>query len=262
MSPPHSPATLPSSPSSQETSQPRQPEATAASTSTATTTQKIFVRPAPAAVVYDLSVPDQATITVPRGSAWTSGAHWHATHTEFLQVLAGRAAVRLGGAVLPAVGPADGVVVVPRGVVHEWQRSDRGRSRGSGAAAAAAGEGGHGGGEDGVGAEGAEEGGEEEDLVVREWTDPKDGQKEAFFRGLNTIILDAVAGRPPYGGGARWSAWMVEIDLWNLFWRLDNWPVVLDGAAWPGWIQGLATRVVFAGAVWMGWVLGRKGAKA
>jgi uncharacterized RmlC-like cupin family protein len=197
-----------------------------APSATAAAATKIFTRPAPSAVTYDLSIPDQATITVPRGSAWTSGAHWHATHTEYLEVLAGAAEVRLGDMVLAAVTAADGAVVVPRGMVHEWRRS---RSSG-----------------------------QEENLVVREWADPKDGQKEAFFRGLNGMLLDAAAGRTPYVTGGRWDDWMLEVDLWNLFWRLDNWPVVLEGAAWPGWVQGLATRAVFAGAVGAGWVLGRK----
>ncbi|KAI0376285.1 hypothetical protein F5Y04DRAFT_273873 [Hypomontagnella monticulosa] len=188
--------------------------------------QTTFSRPFPAAVVYDLSTPDQATIRVPAGSSWTSGPHWHDAHTEFLQVLAGRARVTLGDREF-CVGPDGGVITVPRGVVHEWRRAD---------------------------GEGEEENGEEE-LVVREWTEPKDGAKEVFFRNLNGLILDATAGE---GKGKEMSAWgeaVLTLELWNLFWRADNYPVV----AGPGLVGGVATRVVMGAAVALGWVLGCRG---
>ncbi|XDG10342.1 hypothetical protein ABKA04_009957 [Annulohypoxylon sp. FPYF3050] len=191
--------------------------------------QTSFTRPAPAAVTYDLSVPDQATITVPPGSSWTSGPHWHEAHTEFLQVLAGRARVTLGGRTF-VVGKEEGVVTVPRGVVHEWRRADK---------------------------EGEEEGdkdgevGGDGELVVREWTEPKDGAKEVFFRNLNGLVLDAAAS----GRGGSWTNTFLEIELWNLFWRADNYPVVLS----TGWIGGVATKVVMGLAVTFGWVFGCRG---
>ncbi|KAI2780648.1 hypothetical protein F4815DRAFT_124806 [Daldinia loculata] len=189
--------------------------------------QDVFTRPGPEAVTYDLSVRDQATIRVPVGSAWTSGPHWHDSHTEFLQVLAGRAHVTLSGRIF-CVGPADGVVTVPRGAVHEWRRADR-KEVGLGEA------------EQDIGADAGE-------LVVREWTEPKDGAKEMFFRNLNGIILDATA------GGA-WGEALVTLELWNLFWRADNYPVTVG----VGWVGGVATRAAMGVAVAMGWVLGRRG---
>ncbi|KAI0838845.1 hypothetical protein F5Y06DRAFT_33657 [Hypoxylon sp. FL0890] len=186
-----------------------------------------FTRPPPAAVTYDLSVRDEATIRVPPGSTWTSGPHWHESHTEFLRVLAGRARVTLSGKTF-VVGPEEGVVVVPRGVVHEWRRGD-----------------GLGGSEDKGTGEDGEDG---ETLVVKEWTEPKDGAKEVFFRNLNGLILDAAEGGQ--SGGVR-----LELELWNLFWRADNYPVVLG----DGWVGGVATKVVMGVAVALGWVLGCRG---
>ncbi|OTA57669.1 hypothetical protein K449DRAFT_132886 [Hypoxylon sp. EC38] len=188
-----------------------------------------FTRPLPAAVIYDLSVPDQATISVPPRSTWTSGPHWHESHTEFLQVLAGRARITLSGRTFDA-GPEDGVVTVPRRAVHEWRRAE---SPGEN-------EGAHG---------GEERDGDGDVLVVREWTEPRDGAKEVFFRNLNGLILDAAEG-PQSGGSA-----LLELELWNLFWRADNYPVILG----EGWVGGAATKVVMSAAVVLGWVLGCKG---
>ncbi|KAI0140009.1 hypothetical protein F4776DRAFT_571439 [Hypoxylon sp. NC0597] len=186
-----------------------------------------FVRPLPAAVIYDLSVPDQATISVPPRSTWTSGPHWHESHTEFLQVLAGRARIALSGRTFD-VGPEDGVVTVPRRAVHEWRRADSPREN----------QGGREGDEDGDGGV----------LVVREWTEPRDGVKEVFFRNLNGLILDVA-------GGSRSGGALLELELWNLFWRADNYPVILGS----GWLGGVATKVVMGAAVVLGWVVGCKG---
>ncbi|KAI1342475.1 hypothetical protein F5Y15DRAFT_305369 [Xylariaceae sp. FL0016] len=188
---------------------------------THTADQTVFTRPAPAAVTYDLSTPDQATIKLPPGSQWTSGPHWHSTHTEFLQVISGHAEVMLSDTTMPAVGSIDGVIIVPRGTIHEWRRSQT--------------EGLH------------------EELVVKEWTDPKDGQKEVFFRNLNSIIIDAIND----GEGSRRLRWL-DLELMNLFWRLDNWPLVL-GTSWPGWIHGIATRLMMLGSVALGKVVGCRG---
>ena len=85
-------------------------------------------------------------------------------------------------------------------------------------------------------------------LVVREWTEPRDDAKEVFFRNLNGLILDATEG--VQRGGA-----LLELELWNLFWRADNYPVILGS----GLVGGVATKVVMGAAVGLGWVLGCKG---
>ncbi|KAI8963292.1 hypothetical protein F5Y11DRAFT_365296 [Daldinia sp. FL1419] len=187
------------------------------------TDQDTFTRTGLEAVTYDLSARDQAKIRVPVGSAWTSGPHWHDSHTEFLQVLSGRACVTLSGRTF-YVGPADGVITVPRSAIHEWRRADREGQR-----------------------EGEGEGG---DLVVKEWTAPKDGAKEVFFRNLNGIILDA-----PKNGNGAWNDVLLSLELWNLFWRADNYPVT----AGTGWVGGIVTKALMGAAVVLGWVLGRPG---
>ncbi|KAI6085870.1 hypothetical protein F4821DRAFT_143911 [Hypoxylon rubiginosum] len=191
------------------------------------TNQDTFTRPSPAAVTYDLSERRHATIRVPPGSAWTSGPHWHVAHTEFLQVLSGTALVTLAGLDL-RVEPGDDVVMVPRGVVHEWRRADVDPWRLK----------------------------DSEELVVREWTEPSDGAKEVFFRNLNGLILDEAASNRSEGGSS-WSGALLELELWNLFWRADNYPVVLGLGG--GWIGAAATRVLMGAAVALGWVLGRPG---
>ncbi|KAI1214183.1 uncharacterized protein F4807DRAFT_117507 [Annulohypoxylon truncatum] len=213
--------------------------------------QTTFTRPFPAAVTYDLSVPDQATITVPLGSSWTSGPHWHEAHTEFLEVLAGRARVTLGSRTLvvgvgAGMGNGDGVLRVERGVVHEWRRASREDEEEGGE------DGGAGGRE--VEGEGEGEGEDVEELVVKEWTEPKDGAKEVFFRNLNGLVLDAAGGG---GGGGGWRSALLELELWNLFWRADNYPVVLGTGA--GWVRRVATKMVMGAAVALGWVLGCRG---
>ncbi|KAI2609378.1 uncharacterized protein GGS25DRAFT_530529 [Hypoxylon fragiforme] len=199
--------------------------------------QNLLTRPFPEAVAYDLSAKDHtALIRVPPHSSWSSGLHWHDAHTEFLQVLRGRARVVVGGeefvvgadagggggvGIGVGIGGGDGdggdVITVPRGVVHEWRRAD----------------------EDGEG------------LVVREWTEPRDGGKEVFFRNLNALVLGSGGG----GGGGVWGGMKLQVELWNLFWRADNYPVVWGS----GIFGGVATRAVMGIAVVVGWVLGCKG---
>ncbi|KAI1875351.1 hypothetical protein JX265_004409 [Neoarthrinium moseri] len=201
----------------------------------ASTTHSVFTRPPPSAVTYDLSVPHQATITLPPGSAWTSGPHWHETHTEFLRVVSGAAEIRLCGTLLPAVTAADGTITVPRGVIHEWKRSSSTL--------------------------------QDEPLVVSEWTQPRDGVKEVFFRCVNGLLLESDPGearkREQRGTSQgcwndTWQRWMLELELMNVFWRMDNWPLLLP-VGWPGIVQWIATKAVLGVALVLGWCLGRKG---
>jgi hypothetical protein len=52
--------------------------------------------------------------------------------------------------------PEDGIITVPRFASHEWRRANS----------------------------------EGEELVVKEWTGPVDGEKQIFFRNLSSVILD------------------------------------------------------------------------
>jgi len=192
---------------------------------------KIFDRPGPEAVTYDLSKGDCVTITVPVGSKWTSGPHWHETHTEFLQVLQGRAFIRLG---LRAgvYGPEDGVIEVPKYTVHEWHRT----------------EGKH----------------DQDFLVVREWTVPSDGQKEMFFRMLNSCLTEAHPQlkytTPAMTPRWMWSwieSWIVPLQLFCIFRSRDNWPVFVgDDSGWYSWC---ITHSVLGSASAIGYVFGLQG---
>src|ERR1700722_10635782 len=183
-----------------------------------------FTRSLPSAVTYDLSVPDQVTVSVPAFSTWTSGPHWHETHTEYLQVLQGRASIMLAGKI-KVYGLDDGVVVVERFTVHEWRRADD----------------------------------EGEELVVREWTEPGDGQKEVFFRMLNSFLTEPrpekMYGRLgfPLSLGEAWvEKWVVPVQLFVVFRELDNWPVLAGTTGRVDWLNWTVTHTVLWFVSWAG----------
>ena len=65
----------------------------------------------------------------------------------------------------------------------------------------------------------------EKDLLVREWTSPRDGQKEIFFRNLAGVIHDSA--KWPFG---EWSkGWWIELQLWVIFGAQDNYPAIFRG---------------------------------
>lgn len=194
-----------------------------------TTHLQTFDRKGAEAVKYDLSKPDSVTITVPAGSKWTSEAHWHETHTEYLQILRGRAFVRLGNHTAREFGPGDGVIEVPKFTVHEWHRIKD----------------------------------NDEDLIVREWTVPQDGQKEVFFRMLNSFLTEE---RPTALYTTPWMApqfvrgwierWVVAMQLFVIFRSCDNWPVFVGGSTGSGW---LVTHLILSVCSWVGYVFGLRG---
>ena len=196
-----------------------------------TSTTQIFNRPFPEAVTYDLSQPNCVTITLPPGSSWTSGLHWHEKHTEYLQVLSGCAWVSLGG-VGYACNPADGVIEVKKGVVHEWRRVSEGYAV--------------------------------SELVVKEWTVPEDGQKEVFFRMLNSFLMEerpnALYEAPtmiPRWMRARIERWIVVLQLFTIFRDLDNWPVLVgSGSGVSSWI---VTHLTLTTCSYFGYLLGLRG---
>ncbi|KAH0837578.1 hypothetical protein AYO21_05068 [Fonsecaea monophora] len=191
----------------------------------------VFRRTDPAAVTYDLSSADCVTITVPVGSTWTSGPHWHETHTEFLQILQGRAFIKLGGR-SGVYRAEDGAIEVPRYTVHEWHR-----------------------------VAGDDDGG---DLVVREWTMPRDGQKEIFFRMLNSFLTEAHPSSlyTPPAMIPRWVTkwvehWIVALQLFCIFDSWDNWPVLIGND--NGWVSWAVTHLVLRVASATAFVLGLRG---
>jgi hypothetical protein len=258
----------------------------------------IISRPLPNSVTYDLTnTPHDVRITLPRGSTWTSGLHWHETHDEYLVLVSGRIRVRVGEVTRVLTAPASssgppthpgeedsshpqtGVEIhIPRGTWHEWS--------------------GYWGSEKELDDEEQEEA---EEVVVIERTDPADGDKAVFFWGLNGVILHGgtqptTGSRPTQATG--WIArtagrilpidWMITLALWRIFTGLDNWPVLVD---FPGLLLGrggggagnggtrqvhggtgerrvmalllrkldwAVTHVVLTLASWVGWTLGMR----
>ncbi|KAF3761721.1 hypothetical protein M406DRAFT_295403 [Cryphonectria parasitica EP155] len=169
------------------------------------TDNPIIKRGLPNAVVYDLSEEGQVTITLPVGSTWTSGLHWHEDHVEYLRVLKGSVRVTIGDQTLTisAEGEGDGdevaQVKVDRNVWHEWGRADTYA---------------------------------DQEVVVVERTEPEDGLKAVFFWNLNGVILRGAGFVcPPYMSawvhGVLVDAW-VTLGLFVVFRELDNFPVFLD----------------------------------
>jgi len=144
----------------------------------------------------------EVTLTFPIASKIATGLHWHETHTEYLEVLQGVALVTLGDSTSRFTSES-GVITIPRFVVHEYRRADSVRSPSTP-------------GKDGEDDDGDD--GSDVDLIVREWTDPADGEKGIFFRNVVGLILD----RDPSAGilGNLWLAW----SLFVVFWEGDNFP--------------------------------------
>ena len=147
---------------------------------------------------FDTSSPSSyvTTISLFHGTAWTSGLHWHETHTEYLQVVKGRVLVQIGNS-KQVCGPDAGVLQINTNVRHEWGSAS---------------------GPQGNEREDAEED-DEFEVVVREWTEPCDGQKEIFFRNLMSILEDQSKYR---------FKWMIPVQLFTTFGVMDNYPVVVQ----------------------------------
>lgn len=166
-------------------------------TRTVTQDTTVFTRTGTEAVTYDLSTPNLTIITISPSSAWTSGPHWHETHTEYLSIIRGAALVTLGKSTWIHT-PSDGMIEIPRGQVHEWRRGPDA---------------------------------DPEDLVVQEWTDPADGQKEVFFRMLNSFLTEP---EPTKMHASVWPSfvegwlerYVITMQLFVIFATCDNWPVM------------------------------------
>ncbi|KAF2233419.1 hypothetical protein EV356DRAFT_448497 [Viridothelium virens] len=198
------------------------------------TSQPIISRPFPSAVIYDLSEPYQTTITLPSGSTWSSGLHWHESHAETLLVVQGAVQVFLEGRTQivraqkssPASGQGDRVTVrIPRYALHEWKRVVL---------------------TPGIDESDSVDDADREDAIVVERTDPRDIEKSIFFWNLNGAILLAESSRALYKVSEERRASVVVsavssklrlaiLDIWlNLslmiiFRELDNFPVLVNG---------------------------------
>ncbi|KAJ4350941.1 hypothetical protein N0V95_004279 [Ascochyta clinopodiicola] len=181
----------------------------------------------------DDTSPMKTTISLPRYSAWTSGLHFHATHTEFLRLVKGAIFVELNGTTKRFSALAGGeienlgqvvckglVVEVPRYTRHNWGRLEHylnieGKSQMKCPRP-----------EDWV-----------EDVVVEEWTDPSDISKSLFFWNLNGIITapsDTVLSSRQRIAKYVLGDWWIDIQLFVVFCELDNWPILVNlRNLWP-----------------------------
>jgi mannose-6-phosphate isomerase-like protein (cupin superfamily) len=128
----------------------------------------------------------------------STGLHWHETHTEYLQVLQGHALVTIGSRT-SVFGKDDGVITIPRGTIHQYMRADK-----------------------------TEEGSESRDvdLIVREWTEPADGDKEVFFRNMMSLLMDK---KDTAAGGIS-----LLLSIMVVAWAHDNYPVFWQGPSFLG----------------------------
>jgi hypothetical protein len=169
-----------------------------------TRSQQSFARPGKVTYSFTPNSP-KVTITLPPASTWTSGLHWHETHTEYLQITSGSALVTIEKST-KLYGANDGPIRVDQFVNHEWKR--------------------------------AEDQDVDKNLVVEEWTDPSDGQKEVFFRNLSSVLQQ----NPDASGH-----WVV-LQLFIIFGAMDNYPVMVEGVSGrlvTHFVLGLATIVGF-----------------
>ncbi|KAF4453377.1 Dolichyl-phosphate-mannose-- mannosyltransferase 2 [Fusarium albosuccineum] len=144
----------------------------------------------------------------------STGLHWHETHTEYLQVVQGYALVTVGDRTA-VFTKDDGVITIPRYTIHQYSRADN-----------------------------TEEGkaGKTMDLMVREWTDPADGDKEVFFRNIISLLKDkkdTVSGTI----GMLFSIMVVA-------WAHDNYPVFWQGPGFLGKsVQGAPEAFFYLGRI-------------
>jgi uncharacterized RmlC-like cupin family protein len=209
-------------------------------------TSEVIERDFPSAVTYDLTQPNQVTVTLPSKSTWSSGLHWHETHTEYLKVIKGSIKVRLGDTeqIITASKENQPELKVERYAWHEWQRAEL----------------------DG------------DEVVVIERTDPADGEKAIFFWNLNGIILNAgriintnVPGFSFFPAAIKdliIDFW-ISFNLFILFHSLDNFPVVLSTTRfWNGKgsrglsADWLVSHLLLSLASWVGRLFGLQAVRA
>ena len=97
----------------------------------------------------------------------------------------------------------------------------------------------------------------EADLVVEEWTDPRDGEKEILFRNIFSTV-----GESQWKEGW-WGGWLMWLQIMLVMWELDNFVVLCDlgggggdGRGWKRVVETVATYAVMGSAAVVGRVVG------
>ncbi|KAH6885856.1 hypothetical protein B0T10DRAFT_85627 [Thelonectria olida] len=162
-----------------------------------------------------------STVVFRVGASESTGLHWHEDKTEYIQVEQGHALVTIGDKTA-VFGPEDGVITIPRFVIHQYSRADA-----------------------------TDEGDASRDIDLRitEWTDPNDGDKAIFFRNIISCIKDKE-------GGLRGSM-MLLLSLFVVMYHHDNYPVLYSGPAILGSrVQLVVRRMVTHGVLKVAAVVG------
>lgn len=170
----------------------------------------------------------KSTIALPRRSRWTSGLHFHTTHTEYLRLIKGSIFVELDGVTKILSAKAGGEIssktsqlvktgleiTVDKYARHNWGRAEEylaWRWIGIGSVTKIVPP------ED-----------RDEEVIVEEWTDPVDIAKPLFFWNLNGVItapLNAPLSARQSLIRLALGAWWIPFQLYIIFWDLDNWPI-------------------------------------
>jgi hypothetical protein len=178
---------------------------------------------------------------------------WHEKHDEFFEVLQGVGRLTLEDASEALgyhfVAPGSGVVHIPRYRRHCLGRGDMGYPPSPQL-------------ERNVVFVGEGKGDDaewERDLLVREFSEPRDGEKEVFFRNLAGVVNES---KPEYLQNGNWLllciwGWWVEWQVWFVGAEGDNFPAVLGG--WGGRLEWVAVHVICWFVVILGRVVGLEG---
>jgi uncharacterized RmlC-like cupin family protein len=206
---------------------------------------RVIERQLPNGVRYDLTTPGQVVVLLPPTSTWSSGLHWHESHTEYLKVIQGSIKVRVGTTerIVSASATNQPEIRIDKYVWHEWQRAHQ----------------------DG------------EEVVVIERTDPADGEKALFFWNLNGVILhlprmlsdpSSFLSRSPRVVAQPLLTFLIELNLMVIFAHLDNVPAFFNlpdsrlrlGNFVPARIllmmEWFTSHIVLSVAALLGWMLG------
>lgn len=217
---------------------------------TRTTHLSTFTTPPPGAASHSFDTPSKTHLTVPVGSAWTPGRHWHNNHTEHFKVLSGAILVTINNNSFVVTG-ASPTLTIPRKARHELMRWDCPGRKGHQNVA-----------QEAFRKEMLAKGQSKEleklraqQVEAEEWTTPTDGEKEVFFRNLLSVISE------PRKGILGEMLRFIHIVI--IYQDLDTRMVILDmgsedGNGWRGMVEEMMWWVVLGVAGLIGGVLGLK----
>lgn len=217
-------------------------------TLTRTTHHSTFTTPAPAAASLSFDEPSKTHTRIPAGSAFETGYHWHNDHAESFKVLSSAMLVTINNKSF-VVTDASPAITIPRKARHETMRWDGPGRRGHQKAA-----------QEAFRKEMVAKGQSKEleklgvqEVEVREWTTPVDGEKEVFFRNFLSAVSE------PRTGVFGQILKFVHVVI--IFQGLDTSMVLLDmgsdsGQGWRGMVEKMIWWIFVGVAVMIGGIFG------